>query len=100
MMKQAPLSSTVQGGEKRRSDGMGLIACVRRAPRADIYYLDAFTVRTSDVRDDARLCRRTLKLVVFNNQASRTFHRDRCDYPAQLVAYGEYQLVGLFDCSD
>ena len=32
---------------------MGLFACVRRAPRADIYYIDAFSIRASDVRDDA-----------------------------------------------
>ena len=29
-----------------------LVACMRRAPRADIYYIDAFTIRASDVRDD------------------------------------------------
>ena len=34
---------------------MGLVACVRRAPRADIYYIDALTIRASDVRDDDRL---------------------------------------------
>jgi hypothetical protein len=28
----------------------GLVACMRRAPRADIYYIDAFTIRASDVR--------------------------------------------------
>ena len=34
---------------------MGLVACVRRAPRADIYYIDALTIRASDVRDDVPL---------------------------------------------
>ena len=34
---------------------MELVACVRRAPRAYIYYIDAFTVRASDVRDDVTL---------------------------------------------
>jgi hypothetical protein len=29
-----------------------LVACMRRAPRADIYYIDAFTIRASDVRDN------------------------------------------------
>ena len=33
----------------------GLVACVRRAPCADVYYIDAFTVRASDVRDDVSL---------------------------------------------
>ena len=32
--------------------GARLVACMRRAPRADIYYIDAFTIRASDVRDD------------------------------------------------
>ena len=47
-------SWTSHGGGKR-SDGMGLVACVRRAPRADIYYIDALTIRASDVRDDEPL---------------------------------------------
>ena len=34
---------------------MGLVACVRRAPRADIYYVDALSIRASDVRDDVPL---------------------------------------------
>jgi hypothetical protein len=31
-----------------------LVACVRRAPRADIYYIDAFSIRASNVRDDGQ----------------------------------------------
>jgi hypothetical protein len=31
------------------------LALVRRAPLADIYYIDAFTVRANDVRDDVPL---------------------------------------------
>ncbi len=31
------------------------LALVRRAPLADIYYIDAFAVRASDVRDDVPL---------------------------------------------
>jgi hypothetical protein len=55
-MKQASFASlSVQGGGKRRADGMGLVACVRRAPHANIYYIDAFTIRASDVRDDVLL---------------------------------------------
>ena len=55
-MKHAALaSSMVQGGGRGRADGMGLVACVRRAPRPDIYYIDAFIIRASDVRDDVPL---------------------------------------------
>jgi hypothetical protein len=32
-----------------------LAACVRSAPIADIYYIDAFTIGASDVRDDVPL---------------------------------------------
>jgi NAD(P)-dependent dehydrogenase (short-subunit alcohol dehydrogenase family) len=35
----------------------GLVACVRRAPCADFYYIDALTVRTCDVRDHVPLTR-------------------------------------------
>ena len=43
----------VHGADKRRPGG--LVACVRGAPCADVYYIDAFTVRASDVRDDVPL---------------------------------------------
>ena len=35
--------------------GATLAACMRSAPIADIYYIDAFTIGTSDVRDDVPL---------------------------------------------
>ena len=70
-MKHALLcSSTIQGGGKRRARAWSVIsrrpvkqagqrknalALVRTAPLADIYYIDAFTVRASDVRDDVPL---------------------------------------------
>jgi len=64
-MKQASLcSSIVQGGGKRRAEGRSddrrvkrenALALVRRAPLADIYYIDAFAVRAVDVRDDVPL---------------------------------------------
>jgi hypothetical protein len=34
---------------------MGLVACVRRAPRADIYYIDALPIGAIDMRDDVPL---------------------------------------------
>ena len=40
---------------------MGLVACVRRAPRADIYYIDAFIIRASGVRDDVSLAHQTTR---------------------------------------
>jgi hypothetical protein len=55
MKQDAFASSMPHGGGKRRADGMGLVARVRRAPRADVYYIDAFIIRASDVRDDVPL---------------------------------------------
>ena len=57
---------------------MPLVACVRRAPRADIYYIDAFIIRASDVRDDVSLA----------HQATRFPHRilSRADLAGADVA--------------
>ena len=46
--------------EKFRRDppqlsGATLAACMRSAPIADIYYIDAFTIGAIDVRDDVPL---------------------------------------------
>src|ERR1700721_2371304 len=47
-------------GPRRREAAAGwhgakLVACVRRAPSADIYYIDALTIRASDVRENVSL---------------------------------------------
>ena len=45
------------GGLRRRAAAAGgrgakLAACMREAPRADVYHIDALTIRPDDVRDD------------------------------------------------
>ena len=57
---EARIVVVVDGPGRREAAGAGwhvarLVACMRRAPRADIYYIDAFTIRASDVRDDVPL---------------------------------------------
>jgi hypothetical protein len=47
----------LDGPRRREAAGgwRGLVACVRGAPHADIYYIDAFITRAGDVRDDVSL---------------------------------------------
>ena len=52
---EARIVVVVDGPGRREAAGAGwhvarLVACMRRAPRADIYYIDAFTSRASDGR--------------------------------------------------
>ena len=54
----AALSVVHCGPRQSKAAGSGgrmawdrLVACVRGAPRADIYYIDAFIIRASHVRD-------------------------------------------------